>query len=94
VIRDILESLYDPRFARSVQYNLDEPSGRIVGGLSLHPAAEIYYHRNDLLTADRLGRFSFVASAFAGLFAGIQFAARFRRAERVRRRRRLLAVEF
>jgi TRAP-type uncharacterized transport system substrate-binding protein len=94
VIRDILESLYDPSFSRDVRYNLEETSGRVVGGLSLHPAAEIYYHRNDLLTADRLGRFSFVASAVAALFAGIQFAARLRRAERLRRRRRLLAIEF
>jgi TRAP-type uncharacterized transport system substrate-binding protein len=93
VVRDILEVIYQPRFARDVQYDLSEESGRKVGGLRLHPAAEIYYHRNDLLTSDRLGRLSFVASAIAALAAGIQFITRFRRSERVRRRRRLLGSE-
>ena len=93
VVRDILDVIYQPRFARDVQYELSEESGRKVGGLRLHPAAEIYYHRNDLLTSDRLGRLSFVASALAALAAGIQFITRFRRSERVRRRRRLLGSE-
>jgi TRAP-type uncharacterized transport system substrate-binding protein len=93
VVRDILDVIYHPRFARDVQYELSEESGRKVGGLRLHPAAEIYYHRNDLLTSDRLGRLSFVASAIAALAAGIQFITRFRRSERVRRRRRLLGSE-
>ena len=93
VVRDILEVIYDPRFARDVQYDLTEESGRKVGGLRLHPAAEIYYHRNDLLTADRLGRLSFVASVIAALVAAIQFISRFRRSERVRTRRRLLGSE-
>ena len=38
------------------RYQHDQSAGRNVGGLPLHPAAEIYYHRNDLLTSDRLGR--------------------------------------
>jgi TRAP-type uncharacterized transport system substrate-binding protein len=93
VARDILDVIYDPRFARDVQYDLSEATGRSVGGLPLHPAAEIYYHRNDLLTSDRLGRVSFVASGLAALAAGIQFFASFRRNERVRSRRRLLGSE-
>jgi TRAP-type uncharacterized transport system substrate-binding protein len=93
VVRDILEVLYHPQFARDVQYDLSEEAGRKVGGLRLHPAAEIYYHRNDLLTSDRLGRLSFVASAIAALAASVQFISRFRRSERVRRRRLLLGSE-
>lgn len=93
VVRDILEAVYHPQFARDVQYDLSEEAGRKVGGLRLHPAAEIYYHRNDLLTSDRLGRLSFVASAIAAVAAAIQFMSRFRRSERVRRRRRLLGSE-
>jgi TRAP-type uncharacterized transport system substrate-binding protein len=93
VARDILDVIYDPRFARDVQYDLSEGTGRNVGGLPLHPAAEIYYHRNDLLTSDRLGRVSFVASGIAALAAGIQFFVSFRRSERVRSRRRLLGSE-
>jgi TRAP-type uncharacterized transport system substrate-binding protein len=93
VVRDILGVIYDPRFARDVQYDMTESAGRSVGGLPLHPAAEIYYHRNDLLTSDRLGRVSFVASGIAALAAAIQFFVRFRRSERVRSRRRLLGSE-
>ena len=93
VVRDILDVIYDPRFARDVQYDMTESAGRNVGGLPLHPAAEIYYHRNDLLTSDRLGRVSFVASGIAALAAAIQFFVRFRRNERVRSRRRLLGSE-
>ena len=48
VVRDILEVIYDPRFARDLQLELTEESGRNVGGLPLHRAADIYYHRNDL----------------------------------------------
>ena len=79
VVRDILEVIYHPRFARDLQYDLKEDSGRIVGGLPLHPAADFYYHRNDLLTAERLGRFSLVASAIAAFVATFQFIARLRR---------------
>jgi len=93
VARDILEVIYDPRFARDVQYELSEDAGRNVGGLRLHPAAEIYYHRNDLLTSDRLGRVSFVASGIAALAAAVQFFIRFRRTERVNARRRLLGSD-
>jgi hypothetical protein len=93
VVRDILDVIYSPRFERDVQYMLTEESGRGVGGLALHPAADIFYHRNDALTADRLGRLSFVASAIAGLFAAGQFFSRYRRSERMRRRRRLLGEE-
>ena len=93
VVRDILDVVYSPRFQRDVQYALTEDSGRNVAGLPLHPAAEIFYHRNDAITSDRLGRLSFVASAIAGLFAVGQFVSRYRRDERVRRRRRLLAEE-
>jgi TRAP-type uncharacterized transport system substrate-binding protein len=93
VVQDILEALYDPRFARDLQSDLTEDWGRKVAGLPLHPAAEIYYHRNDLVTSDRLGRLSFVASGIAATVAAIQFLARFRRNERVRNRRRLLGAE-
>jgi hypothetical protein len=93
VVRDILDALYDPRFAREMQYDLTEESGRNVGSLQLHPAAEIYYHRNDLVTSDRLGRLSFVASGFVGLAATVQFLMRVRRNERIRNRRRLLGAE-
>jgi TRAP-type uncharacterized transport system substrate-binding protein len=93
VARDILEVIYDPRFARDLQSDLTEDWGRNVAGLPLHPAADIYYHRNDLVTSDRLGRVSFVASGIAALVAAIQFFTRFRRSERVRSRRRLLGSE-
>jgi hypothetical protein len=93
VVRDILDVVYSPGCARDVQYAVTEASGQNLAGLRLHPAAEIFYHRNDALTSDRLGRLSFVASAIAGLFAASQFVTRFRRSERVRRRRRLLAEE-
>lgn len=93
IARDILGVIYDPRFARDVQYELSEDAGRKVGGLTLHPAAEIYYHRNDLLSSDRLGRVSFVASGIAALAAAIQFIVRFRRSERISNRRRLLGSE-
>jgi TRAP-type uncharacterized transport system substrate-binding protein len=93
VVRDILEVVYSPRFQRDVQYALTEEPGRDVGGLPLHPAAEIFYHRNDAITSDRLGRLSFVASAIAGLFAASQFVSRYRRDERMRRRRGLLTDE-
>ena len=93
VVRDILDVIYSPRFERDVQYALTEEAGLNVAGLPLHPAAEIFYHRNDALTSDRLGRLSFVASAIAGLFAAGQFYSRYRRSERVRRRRRLLGEE-
>ncbi|HEX5045765.1 MAG TPA: TAXI family TRAP transporter solute-binding subunit [Gammaproteobacteria bacterium] len=93
VVRDVLEALYDPRFAREVQYELDEAAGRDVSPLRLHPAAEIYYHRNDPLTSDLLGRLSFVGSAIAALFAGYQFVTLARRNERVRARRKLLGEE-
>jgi hypothetical protein len=93
VVRDILEAIYSPGFERDVQYELTEASGQDVAGLRLHPAAEIFYHRNDALTSDRLGRLSFVASAIAGLFAAGQFVSRHRRGERVRRRRQLLSED-
>jgi hypothetical protein len=79
VVRDILEVIYHPRFARDLQYEVSEDSGRVVGGLPLHPAADFSYHRNDLVTAERLGRFSLVASAIAALVATIQFMTRLRR---------------
>src|SRR4029450_5986241 len=93
VVRDILEVIYDPRFARDLQSDLTEDWGRKVAGLPLHPAAAIYYHRNDLVTSDRLGRVSFVASGIAAIAAAIQFLARYRRNERVRYRRGLLGSE-
>jgi TRAP-type uncharacterized transport system substrate-binding protein len=93
VIRDVLEALYDPRFARDMQYELDEAAGSDVSPLPLHPAAEIYYHRNDPLTSDLLGRLSFVGSAIAALFAAYQFVTLTRRNERVRARRKLLGEE-
>lgn len=85
VVRDILEVIHHPRFARDLQYEIREDSSRVVGGLPLHPAADFYYHRNDLLTAERLGRFSLVASVIAAFVATFQFMTRVRR--RVARRR-------
>ena len=93
VVRDVLEVVYDPRFGRELQIELSEESGRKVGGLPLHRAADIYYHRHDLPTSDRLGRISFVVSAIAGLVATIEFVSRHRRNERVEKRRRLLETE-
>jgi len=93
VVRDILEALYDPRFARDLQLDLSEVSGRNLGGVPLHRAAEVFYHRNDLPTSDRLGRVSFVVSVIAGLVATIEFVSRFRRNDRIARRRRLLESE-
>jgi uncharacterized protein len=94
VAHDILEAVYDPRFARDIQSELTEQSGRTVGDLPLHPAAEIFYHRDDLLTSDRIGRLSFVASIAGALVAATQFASRVRRNERRKTRRRLLGAEF
>ena len=93
VVRDILDVLYDPRFARDIQYAVTEESGRKVGGLPLHPAAEVFYHRNDLLTSDRMGRFTFVAWIIGAAAATTQFVSRLRRNERKKARRRLLASE-
>jgi uncharacterized protein len=93
VARDILEVVYDPRFARDIQYAMTEESGRKVGDLPLHPAAEIFYHRNDLLTSDRIGRLSFVAWIIGAVVAATQFVSRFRRNERNKARRKLLASE-
>ena len=54
VARDILEVVYDPRFARDIHQELTEESGRKVGVVPLHRAADIFYHRNDLVTSDRI----------------------------------------
>jgi TRAP-type uncharacterized transport system substrate-binding protein len=93
VVRDLLDVIYDPRFARDLQYDVSEQNGRAVGSLLLHPAADIYYHRNDLPTSDRLGRLSFVASSIAALAAALQFVVRYRRNEQVKGRRSLLQSE-
>ena len=93
VVRDILECLYDQRFARDAQYAFTESSGRDVGGLPLHPAAAIFYGRNDLVTSDRLGRLSFVGSVLVALFTLAQFASRLRRNDSERARRRRLSDE-
>jgi hypothetical protein len=91
VVTDLLHVVYDPRFARDLRAQLTEASGRDVAGLALHPAADVFYRRNDLLTSDRLGRISFVASSLAALAAGVQFALRFRRRERRGRTREAVA---
>jgi TRAP-type uncharacterized transport system substrate-binding protein len=93
VVRDILETIYDPKFGRDIQHELTEESGRRAGALALHPAAAIYYHRNDLVTSDRLGRLSFIASAVAGVFATVQFVLLVRRNERKKARRGLLLAD-
>jgi TRAP-type uncharacterized transport system substrate-binding protein len=93
VVRDLLDVIYDPRFARDLHYDLNEQNGRGVASLLLHPAADIYYHRNDLVTSDRLGRLSFVASGIAALAAALQFVIRYRRNEQMKGRRRLLRSE-
>jgi hypothetical protein len=93
VVRDLLEVIYDPRFARDLQYDLSEENGRAVASLVLHPAADIYYHRNDQLTSDRLGRLSFVASSVAAMAAALQFVVRHRRNEQMKGRRSLLQSE-
>jgi hypothetical protein len=64
-----------------------------VGGLPLHPAADIYYRRNDQVTSDRIGRITFLASIVAATFTAVQFVRGFRRNDRRQRRRRLLAAE-
>ena len=93
VVRDLLEVIYDPRFARDLQYDVSEQSGRAIASLPLHPAADIFYHRNDLVTADRLGRVSFVASGIAAFAAALQFVFRYRRNEQLKQRRSLLRSE-
>jgi TRAP-type uncharacterized transport system substrate-binding protein len=93
VVRDILEIVYDPGFLRDVGYDLDEKTGSEVAGWPLHPAAEAFYHRNDPVTADRLGRLSFVASVVAALFAIPPVLTHLRRQERIRAQRRRLADE-
>ena len=93
VVRDILDVVYDPRFARDIQYELTEDSGHTVGNFPLHPAAQIFYHRNDLLTSDRMGRLTFVAWVIGAAVAVTQFVSRLRRNERKKSRRRLLASE-
>ena len=93
VARDVLESVYDPRFARDIRQELTEETGRRVGVLPLHRAAEIFYHRNDLVTSDRIGRLTFVAWLIGAAIATTQFVSRFRRNERKRARKRQLAEE-
>jgi hypothetical protein len=93
VARDILEAVYDPRFIRDVHQELTEESGRKVGVLPLHRAAEIFYHRNDLVTSDRIGRLTFVAWLIGAAIATTQFVSRFRRNERKKARKRRLAEE-
>ena len=93
LVRDILEVVYDPRFARDIQQDLNEQSGRNIGIVPLHRAAEIFYHRNDLVTSDRIGRLTFVAWIIGAAIATTQFVSSLRRTERRRKRRRLLTVE-
>jgi TRAP-type uncharacterized transport system substrate-binding protein len=93
VVRDLLDVIYDPRFARDIQQDVTEDVGRKVGALPLHPAAEIYYRRNDSVTSDRIGRVSFVVTGIAAIFTAGQFLSRFRRNERRKARRRLLSSE-
>ncbi|MEO7189670.1 MAG: TAXI family TRAP transporter solute-binding subunit [Vicinamibacterales bacterium] len=93
VVRDILRVVYDPRFARDLQYPLTEETGRKVGELRLHPAAELYYRRNDLVTSDWIGRCTFLAWIVGTVVAVSQFVVRFRQGERRKARRRLLALE-
>ena len=93
VVRDVLEVVYDPRFSRDIRYELTEESGRKVGVLPLHRAAEIFYHRNDLVTSDRIGRFSFIAWIIGAAVATTQFVSSLRRNDRRKARRRLLALE-
>ena len=93
VVRDILDSLYDPSFLREVDYDVTEQTGRELAGWPLHPAAEAFYHRNDPVTADRLGRLSFVASVVAALFAIPPVLTHMRRQDRIRAQRRRLADE-
>jgi hypothetical protein len=93
VARDILEAVYDPRFARDIRQELNEASGRNVGVVPLHRAAGIFYHRNDLVTSDRIGRLTFVAWLIGAAIATTQFVSRFRRNERKKARKRHLAAE-
>ena len=93
VVSDILEVVYDPSFLREVGYEASEESGRELAGWPLHPAAEAFYHRNDPVTADRLGRLSFVASVIAALFAIPPVVTHFRREERIRGQRCRLGDE-
>jgi hypothetical protein len=92
-VRDILAIVYDASFLREVGYDVTEQSGRELAGWPLHPAAEAFYHRNDPVTADRVGRLSFVASVVAALFAIPPVVAHFGRREQIRRQRRRLAGE-
>lgn len=93
VVSDVLAAIYDPRFGRDLQYEVNESSGSRLDGLPLHEAASLFYGRNALPTSDRLGRVTFVASAMAGLFAAVGFVARMRRRDSLARRRRLLDIE-
>jgi len=93
VVRDILDVMFEPRFARDVNYVLTEEAARRIDGLPLHPAAEFYYGRNDLLTTDRLERLSLVAAFITALFAGGQFIARYRHYDRARRWRLALGAK-
>lgn len=93
VVRDILDVIYDPRFARDVQQDLNEQSGRNVQSVPLHRAAEIFYHRNDMVTSERIGRLTFVAWIIGAAIATTQFVSRLRSNERRKARRHLLALE-
>jgi hypothetical protein len=93
VVRDILAILYDPSFLHEVGYDATEQTGRELAGWASHPAAEAFYHRNDPVTADRLGRLSFVASVVAALFAIPPVLTHTRRQERIRAQGRRLANE-
>ena len=93
VARDILEAVYDPRFARDIQQDLTEASGRTVGVLPLHRAADIFYRRSDLVTSERIGRLTFVAWLIGAAIATTQFVSSLRRTQRRKARKRLLALE-
>ena len=93
VARDILEAVYDPRFARDIQQELTEESGRKVGVVPLHRAADIFYHRNDLVTSDRIGRLTFVAWLIGAAIATTQFVSRLPPQRAKKARKRLLAAE-
>jgi TRAP-type uncharacterized transport system substrate-binding protein len=89
VVSDILDVVYDPRFARDIRQLVTEDSGRKVGDLPLHPAAAYFYSRNDQVTSDRIGRISFVVSAIAAFATLVQFISRTREHDRRVARRRL-----
>lgn len=69
----VIEALFDHRVRRDARLlNLTEVAGRSGVALSLHPAAEAYYSRNDPITSDQFEIAAFFLAALVALVGAIR----------------------